>query len=113
MSSATGAGRTGRLSQAALDHVRQAVVILPVGAKQSRRLMAAGGVAGDKNSIAPNALSRFVPMRMKRRGVEMRLIIDGDAASLARIDYRCSTRPPVRIDGPTICWRVGRGRSAR
>jgi hypothetical protein len=32
------------------------------------------------------ALSRFVPMRMKRRGVEMRLIIDGDAASLARID---------------------------
>ena len=25
-------------------------------------------------------------MRMKRRGVEMRLIIDGDAASLARID---------------------------
>ena len=31
-------------------------------------------------------LSRFVPMRMKRRGVEMRLIIDGDAASLARID---------------------------
>src|SRR6266853_275093 len=27
------------------------------------------------------ALSRFVPMRMKQRGVEMRLIIDGEAAS--------------------------------
>src|ERR1035441_9446923 len=24
---------------------------------------------------------------------------------------RCSTRPPVRIDGPTICWRAGRDRS--
>jgi site-specific DNA recombinase len=32
------------------------------------------------------ALSRFVPMRMKRRGVEMRLIINGDSASLARVD---------------------------
>jgi len=31
-------------------------------------------------------LARFVPMRMKRRGVEMRLIIGGDSASLARID---------------------------
>jgi hypothetical protein len=32
------------------------------------------------------ALARFVPMRMKRRGVEMRLIIDGDAGPAARID---------------------------
>ncbi len=32
------------------------------------------------------ALAGVVPMRMKRRGVEMRLIIDGDAASLARIN---------------------------
>ena len=41
-----------------------------------------------RDVATPNepALSRFVPMRMKRRGVEMRLIIDGDAASLARID---------------------------
>ena len=31
------------------------------------------------------ALARFVPMRMKRRGVEMRLIIDGDATP-ARVD---------------------------
>ena len=41
-----------------------------------------------RDVATPNepALSRFVPMRMKRRGVEMRLIIDGDAASLARVD---------------------------
>ncbi|MFZ0679432.1 recombinase family protein [Candidatus Binatus sp.] len=32
------------------------------------------------------ALARFVPMRMKRRGVEMRLIIDGDATLTARVD---------------------------
>ena len=41
-----------------------------------------------RDAATPNelALARFVPMRMKRRGVEMRVIIDGDAASLARID---------------------------
>ena len=32
------------------------------------------------------ALARFVPMRMKQRGVEMRLIIDGDATTTARVD---------------------------
>ena len=49
-------------------------------------------------------------MRMKRRGVEMRLeIIDGDAAPGAASIYRCSTQPPVRIDGPTICWRAEHG----
>ena len=41
-----------------------------------------------RDALTPNelALARFVPMRMKRRGVEMRLIIDGDTASLARVD---------------------------
>ena len=41
-----------------------------------------------RDAATPNelALARFVPMRIKRRGVEMRLIIDGGAASLARID---------------------------
>jgi len=41
-----------------------------------------------RGAATPNelALARFVPMRMKRRGVEMRLIIDGDATSTARVD---------------------------
>jgi hypothetical protein len=41
-----------------------------------------------RDVATPNepALSRFVPMRMKRRGVEMRLIIDVNAASSASID---------------------------
>ncbi len=42
----------------------------------------------ERDALAMNelALARFVPMRMKRRGVEMRLIIDGDAGPAARID---------------------------
>ncbi len=41
-----------------------------------------------RDAATPNelALARFVPMRMKRRGVEMRLIIDGDAMPAARVD---------------------------
>jgi hypothetical protein len=41
-----------------------------------------------RDAATPNelALARFVPMRMKRRGVEMRLIIDGDSTSTARVD---------------------------
>ncbi|HKN59919.1 MAG TPA: hypothetical protein VJW93_01990 [Candidatus Acidoferrales bacterium] len=45
--------------------------------------------AGEERDAAiPNelALTRFVPMRMKRRGVEMRLIIDGGATPAARVD---------------------------
>jgi site-specific DNA recombinase len=50
---------------------------LPISSDEGRREVA-----------TPNepALSRFVPIRMKRRGVEMRLIIDGDPASPARMD---------------------------
>jgi len=42
----------------------------------------------EQDPATPNelALTRFVPMRMKRRGVEMRLIIDGDATPAARVD---------------------------
>ncbi len=41
-----------------------------------------------RDAATPNelALARFAPMRMKRRGVEMRLIIDGDAGPAARVD---------------------------
>jgi hypothetical protein len=42
----------------------------------------------ERDAATPNelALTRFVPMRMKRRGVEMRLIIDGGAGPAARVD---------------------------
>jgi hypothetical protein len=41
-----------------------------------------------RDAATPNelGLARFVPIRMKRRGVEMRLIIDGDATLTARVD---------------------------
>jgi site-specific DNA recombinase len=40
------------------------------------------------DAATPNelALARFVRLRMKRRGVEMRLIIDGDAVPAPRVD---------------------------
>jgi hypothetical protein len=42
----------------------------------------------ERDPATPNelGLTRFVPMRMKRRGVEMRLILDGDAGPAARVD---------------------------
>jgi site-specific DNA recombinase len=40
----------------------------------------------DTATLNELALARFVPMRMKRRGIEMRLIIDGDATPAARVD---------------------------
>src|SRR5208282_1081029 len=40
----------------------------------------------DPATASELALARFVPMRMKRRGIEMRLIIDGDAGPASRID---------------------------
>jgi site-specific DNA recombinase len=45
------------------------------------------------------ALARFVPMRMKRRGVEMRLIIDGDATTTARVD-----RPLLNATARAYRW---------
>ena len=41
-----------------------------------------------REAATPNqlALARFVPLRIKRRGVEMRLIIDGDTLTTARVD---------------------------
>ncbi len=54
----------------------QVSIILPIPASDER------------DPATPNelAVTRFVPMRMKRRGVEMRLIIDGDAGPAARVD---------------------------
>jgi len=56
------------------------------------------------------ALARFVPMRMKRRGVEMRLIIDGDAGPAARVDL-----PLLKATARAYRWSndllAGRARS--
>jgi site-specific DNA recombinase len=42
----------------------------------------------ERDAATPNelALARFVPMRVKRRGVEMRLVIDGGTAPASRVD---------------------------
>ena len=56
----------------------------PLGIQVSIKLP----IRSDEGRDAANelALARFVPMRMKQRGVEMRLIIDGDATTTARVD---------------------------
>ena len=73
-----------------------------------------------RDAATPNelALARFVPMRMKRRGVEMRLIIDGDAASCgphrstaAQRDRPCVSMVQRSAGGPGAVDR--RDRQAR
>jgi DNA invertase Pin-like site-specific DNA recombinase len=54
----------------------QVSIKLPIPASDER----------DPTTPTELALARFVPRRMKRRGVEMRLIIDGDATLAARVD---------------------------
>jgi len=86
-----------RLKQGGID----VSIKLPIPSDEGRR---------DAATPKELALARFVPMRMKRRGVEMRLIIDGDAASLARIDL-----PLLDATARAYRWSndllVGRARS--
>ena len=44
-------------------------------------------------------LSHFVPMRVKRRGVEMRIVIDGQTKRPSRSTQRCSRVSPARDAG--------------
>ena len=48
-----------------------------------KRLIAEPIDAGDSTSLT---MTRFIPMEMKRRGVEIRLVIEGEAARAARPD---------------------------
>ena len=69
-----------------LTRLIERVGLKPNGIQVSIKLPIAA--SDERDPATPNELelARFVPMRMKRRGVEMRLIIDGDAGPAARID---------------------------
>jgi len=69
---------------------------------------------GDHNGVNPShlALTRFVPIQLKRRGIEMRLVLEGDSRP-SRIDLRCSKRSLAHVDGLTICSRAVYGRLTR
>jgi site-specific DNA recombinase len=58
----------------------------PDGLEVALRLPIPNDGRGDGAAANEAVLSRFVPMRMKRRGVEMRLVIDGGAPSASRVD---------------------------
>jgi site-specific DNA recombinase len=40
----------------------------------------------DDRSGTPLTITRFVPLRLKRRGVELRIVIEGEAASTSEVD---------------------------
>jgi DNA invertase Pin-like site-specific DNA recombinase len=66
-----------------LTRLIECVGLKPNGIQVSIKLPIPSDDGATLNELA---LARFVPMRMKRRGVEMRLIIDGDATTTARVD---------------------------
>ena len=71
---------------AALNALVDGVELKQDGIQVSIKLPIPSDEGGDAATPNELALARFVPLRMKRRGVEMRLIIDGDATPAARID---------------------------
>jgi len=71
---------------AALNALVDRVELIDSGIRVSIKLPIPSDEGRDAATPIELALARFVPMRMKRRGVEMRLIIDGDAGPAARVD---------------------------
>jgi site-specific DNA recombinase len=74
--------QVGTALNALVDHVE----LIDTGIRVSIKLPIPSDEGRDAATPNELALTRFVPMRMKRRGVEMRLIIDGDAGPAARVD---------------------------
>jgi DNA invertase Pin-like site-specific DNA recombinase len=70
---------------AALNALVDRVELIDTGIRVSIKLPIPSDEGRDAANPNELALARFVPMRMKRRGVEMRLIIDG-ATATARVD---------------------------
>jgi len=70
---------------AALNALVDRVELIDTGIRVSIKLPIPSDEGRDAATPNELALARFVPMRMKRRGVEMRLIIDG-ATATARVD---------------------------
>jgi len=78
--------RSEQEAASALTRLIERVGLKPSGIQVSIKLPIPSYDGRDAATSNEVALARFVPMRMKRRGVEMRLIIDGDATATARVD---------------------------
>jgi site-specific DNA recombinase len=78
--------RSEQEAASALTRLIERVELKPSGIQVSIKLPIPSDEGRDAATSNELALARFVPMRMTRRGVEMRLIIDGDATATARVD---------------------------
>jgi len=78
--------QSGAATSSALVRLIERVGLKQDGIQVSVKLPISSDEGRDVATPNELALARFVPMRMKRRGVEMRLIIDGDAGPAARVD---------------------------
>jgi DNA invertase Pin-like site-specific DNA recombinase len=78
--------RSEQEAASGLTQLIERVELKPSGIQVSIKLPIPSDEGRDAATSNELTLARFVPMRMKRRGVEMRLIIDGDATATARID---------------------------
>jgi site-specific DNA recombinase len=75
--------RTEDEARAALSELIKQVQLTEAGLRVTVNIPIAAVGAGANDRIS---LSHFVPMRMKRRGVEMRLILDGNADQQGPVD---------------------------
>ena len=71
--------RSGSEAASALAELTGRVELSREGMPLSIKLPLHAGDDREATSSGPVALTRFVPMEMKRRGVEMRMVLEGDS----------------------------------
>jgi hypothetical protein len=71
---------------ASLSSLVDRVVLLDTGLELSLRLDKLLPESSRLGALAPMKITRPVPMRLKRRGVEMRLVIEGESAQVRPTD---------------------------
>ena len=75
--------RTASEARAALAELIKHVQLTQTGLRVTVKLPVVSGGAGPRDGIS---LSHFVPMTMRRRGVELRLILDGRGDEQRQVD---------------------------
>jgi site-specific DNA recombinase len=76
---------SGNEAASALAQLTERVELRGDGIRIALKLPISAGEQGDGSATHHLSLNRFVPMQMKRRGVEMRLVLVGDSTS-SRVD---------------------------
>jgi len=76
---------SGNEAASALAQLTERVELRGDGIQVALKLPISGGEQDDGTTTRHRSLSRFVPMQMKRRGVEMRFVLEGDSTT-SRVD---------------------------